>query len=176
MLNIFLYLFILIFASICKNGNHPYHVIHHNIKRYDKSNNNNTMNISSFEEKYPIVSIICCTARIQNIKNVINNFKRQTYNNLELLIMVDGFFQKARLKKLQDKKNISLEIISYSSVGRCLDFAQQKSKGTLIAKFDDDDYYGSKYIEKLVEEQKNTQAGLLLKLTRFAYFEKNHQP
>ncbi len=56
------------------------------------------------------------------------------------------------------------------SLGKCLNFAVDKSKYDIIAKFDDDDYYGPKYISDTIKAFESTDAKVVGKTTNFIYF------
>ena len=164
------------------------------IYSFDIHKNNNNNNISSFRlfyqkikinenkknlTKYPLVTLLTCTNRYYQWRNIINNYKRQTYPNIELLIIFDGKFFKNRieqiLKKNDHTKHVSITTISYTSIGNCLNHGIQKTKGTWIAKMDDDDYYGKDYITNLVEESKKISTLLFLKLSHFTYLEQKKE-
>lgn len=121
------------------------------------------------------VSIITCTNRSNYMSNIFDNYKRQNYNKKELIIILnnnklnnDDWKQKSKLYN-----NVRIfKLDENISLGYCYNFGVNKAKYDYIAKFDDDDYYGPKYLEETMKAFKNTQASIVGKGTYFVYFEK----
>src|SRR5690554_6781458 len=89
------------------------------------------------------VSIITCTNKPHVLNNILENFNRQDYLKKELVLVINN--DDIDLKKYQDKlekyKNVTVfKISEKNSLGKCLNFAVDKCKYNVIAKFDDDDY------------------------------------
>ncbi|MEY8304346.1 glycosyltransferase [Anaerosalibacter bizertensis] len=97
----------------------------------------------------PGVSIIVSTNRKDALNNILSNYIRQNYEKKELIIVInnnDIELEKWN-KKTENIKGVKVfELDEKFSLGRCLNFGISKSKYEYIAKFDDDDYYGPKYI------------------------------
>ncbi len=59
-------------------------------------------------------------------------------------------------------ENIKIYKLSENiSLGRCLNFGVNKAKFNIIAKFDDDDYYGPKYLSDSLKAFDETDAKLI---------------
>jgi glycosyltransferase involved in cell wall biosynthesis len=85
-------------------------------------------------EKNPLVSVIITTlpGREKLLERAVNSVKRQTYDNIEIIIQSDK-------GDVQEERNKGVE----------------KSKGVFIAFLDDDDEWNSSKIEAQVEYMKN---------------------
>lgn len=94
-------------------------------------------------------SIITVTNRDYCIENMINNFLRQEFNDKELIIVINN--DKINIDDIYKYINKELNIFVYklpekTALGTCLNFGVNKSNYNIIAKFDDDDYYGPYYL------------------------------
>lgn len=120
------------------------------------------------------VSIITCTNRKNYMANIFYNFQRQNFINKELIIILNS--NKLNLamwkEKVKEYDNIRVfQLDEKVSLGECLNFAIGISRHNLIAKFDDDDYYGSNYLNQAVSTIKKTNAHVVGKSTSYVYFE-----
>lgn len=116
-----------------------------------------------------MVSVITCTKRIALIPQIIRNFENQTIAEKELIIVIHGDLTE-QLDICQDNI-IILPFNQQKSLGECLNEAIKKSQFGIIAKFDDDDYYGPSYLKEAVSYLENNQADLVGKETIFVYFQ-----
>ncbi|WP_083238900.1 glycosyltransferase [Caloranaerobacter ferrireducens] len=124
---------------------------------------------------YPSVSIITCTMRPNYIDNVFNNYIRQNYEKKELIIILNNNDMDINLwkERASQYKNVKVfQLDEKTSLGECLNFGVRQSNNEIIAKFDDDDYYGPKYLRESVKAFSYTNAGLIGKAASFVYFEK----
>ncbi len=120
------------------------------------------------------VSIITATNNESFIVNIFDNFDRQTYKNKELIIIVNknGLNIDKYESKAKAYDNVSVYRIDESiSLGHCLNYAVSISKYPIIAKFDDDDYYGPKYLSHSVKAFKHTEASVVGKCSHLVYFQ-----
>ncbi|MTI66465.1 MAG: glycosyltransferase family 2 protein [Firmicutes bacterium] len=153
----------------CKND---FKKIISNYKTIDIKNNHSDNKNYKLKER-PKVSIILCTMRPNLIENVFNNYNRQTYENKEMIIILNS--NKLNLttwnKKANNFKNIKIfKVDEDITLGNCLNLGISKCKGDIIAKFDDDDYYGPLYLEDSIKEFEKTKASVIGKATSFIYF------
>lgn len=110
-------------------------------------------NSTSTQTVQNLVSIIVPTCRPQNIDLIIINVGRQSYFNLELIVVTQNYSneQITILKtKLNSLRNLAcFEIIEDNSccnLGVRLNNAIERANGSFIAKMDDDDIYFDHYI------------------------------
>lgn len=128
-------------------------------------------NSTSVENKG--ISIITCTNKLYSFDNILDNFNRQIFKEKELIIIINN----NRINDINWKNKISeyvniriFRLDENISLGNCLNFAVQKSIYPIIARFDDDDYYGSKYLSDSIKSFDNRNTKLVGKHTIYVYF------
>jgi len=120
------------------------------------------------------VSIIAATNKEKYIDNIFKNYKRQLYENKELIIILNNNkinIDKCRQKAAQYAAVKVFQIEERQDLSDCINFGVSKSSFDLIAKFDDDDYYGPYYLTEAIYAIKNSKAGVVGKSKYYAYFE-----
>ncbi|EOP57455.1 MULTISPECIES: glycosyltransferase [Bacillus cereus group] len=120
-----------------------------------------------------MVSIIAVTKRENFLENVFNNYERQRYKEKELIIILnnDAMDIDRWQNKAQDIENIRVfRLESSITLGECYNFAIPKTKYDCIAKFDDDDYYSSYYLEEAMKGLQVSGADMVGKSTIFIYY------
>jgi len=120
-------------------------------------------------------SIITITCRSQCIDNIIQNYIQQDFVNKELIVIINN--DKVNIesfnKYVKTYPNISIYKLSQqTSLGECLNFAIDKSNYDLIAKFDDDDYYGKFYLGEAYHAFLEKDCEVVGKFDAYYYFEK----
>lgn len=112
-----------------------------------------------------LISVITCTNKLNTLEFIINNFNKQTYKEKELILILQHIGQGETFKKLKkeyETKNIHLyyyDDIKYN-LGYCLNECVKLSKGSLIAKMDDDDYYSKFYLEHSLKQHLLSKADI----------------
>ena len=114
-----------------------------------------------------LVSVIISSYnRYDLLLNAIESIKKQTYKNIEIIVIDDGSSDDRYKNPIEDVIIINLEErnsrneLGYPSCGYVRNFGFKFSKGEYIAILDDDDYWLDTKIEKQVNILKET--GLLL--------------
>lgn len=119
------------------------------------------------------VSVICSTNRLNMFDNLLENFNRQNIEDKELIVVLNYLnpnFNNFN-KKITNMDNIKIYSLHPNySLGQCLNLGISKSKYPLIAKFDDDDYYGPMYLADSIQHFNSTDASVVGKATTFVYF------
>lgn len=152
--------------------NNSYRAVNKDISNIIKKRKSRKKN--SFE--YSGVSIITCTNQKNFFQNIIDNYDRQDIKNKELIIIInsDRINQSEWEEKIKSYKDIRIyKKDEKTSLGKCLNFGVSVAKYDYIAKFDDDDYYGPKYLSDTTKAFIMTGAGLVGKGATFVYFRKN---
>lgn len=121
------------------------------------------------------VSIITCTNKMNKCKNIIDNFNRQNHQKKELIIVLNN--NNLKIDKWRNNlckyDNLKINQLDQKvTLGECINFAIDKSKYPIIAKFDDDDYYGPDYLLDSIRSLEYTGADIVGKSNTFVYFEK----
>jgi cellulose synthase/poly-beta-1,6-N-acetylglucosamine synthase-like glycosyltransferase len=121
-----------------------------------------------------VVTIITCTIRPGYFKNLLNNYKRQRWRNKELIIILNKNSMSLRKYKRKVRKYKRVRVYKLPqryTLGRCLNYAIRRARGNIIAKFDDDDFYGARYLRESVRAIKRGKASIVGKHTSYIYFE-----
>lgn len=119
------------------------------------------------------ITVICCTNKKNSIKNILSNFLSQKYKAKELVIILNYDYPNLNSwrKKIKNYNNIHLfSLNSKYTLGECLNFGVEKARYPIIAKFDDDDYYGPEYLSEGIKALNDTDAALVGKYTTYVYF------
>lgn len=145
-------------------------------KQVNYKTNKVIKNVLDKNVELPRVSIVVCTMRPKYMNNVFSNYSRQMYDEKEMIIVLNN--NNMDLNKWKEKtkqyKNISVfQLDEKITLGNCLNYGINQSKHEIIAKFDDDDYYGPKYLLDSVKAFKYTDAGVVGKATSYVYFKKS---
>lgn len=128
------------------------------------------------------VSILMATMREHYIDRILENLGRQTYQNLELFIVTQGFSAqgvaklKAGLDKIQNIKYYQvLEINTEMTLGERLNKAAALATGEYLAKMDDDDFYFDNYLTDMVIPFSYGNFALVGKKEIFIYLESQNK-
>ncbi len=127
----------------------------------------------------PLVSIVLCTMRPHMIDRITENLTRQNYERIEIIVVAQGFShqQKERLANLlaSGRSNIErVEIVvddSARTLGERFNHGVSLSRGTYIAKMDDDDLYFENYLSDMMLPFSFGHYGLVGKKEIFMYLE-----
>ncbi len=118
------------------------------------------------------VSVIACTNRPKYMENIFENYHRQLYKDKELIIILNNnkMNKYKWISKSKDCPDISVfQVDEKKSLGYCLNYGITKAKYSIIAKLDDDDYYGPSYLTQAVKALK--YADVVGKYCTYVYFE-----
>lgn len=122
-----------------------------------------------------MVSVIACTIRDTMMENIFNNFNRQLWEEIELIIILnnDNMNRTMWEEKAGGYNHVSVyQLPQERTLGECLNFGIEKAKFDIVAKLDDDDYYSEYYLNEAIEIFNSTNAQLVGKGKSFMYFEK----
>jgi glycosyltransferase involved in cell wall biosynthesis len=120
-----------------------------------------------------MVSIITCTNREEFIDNVFKNYQQQTWQDKELIIVLnkDSMDIDKWIQKAMEYPNIYVyQLHERATLGDCLNFGVMRSNYEIIAKFDDDDYYGPNYISGAMDAFKHKEVLVAGKSSYYIYF------
>lgn len=115
------------------------------------------------------VWVLACSSRLRFINNVIDNFKRQTFEKKRLVIVENG----ESVSKFPDiGQDITLMSAKGVSTSKNIGLNYLKEKGNVFwTSFDEDDYYGPNYLEELVEN--SDKADIIGKTNSFIHFDED---
>lgn len=98
------------------------------------------------------VTAICVTKRPYFFKRIREMMSAQTYQNLRLIVVVHGDIDESALTIFNGMPNLRIirETDKERTLGECLNLALAQCETDLVAKIDDDDFYGPNYIRGCV--------------------------
>ncbi|CAM3895560.1 glycosyltransferase [Mesobacillus zeae] len=117
-----------------------------------------------------MVSIITSTNRPCFLQNIIRNFENQDIEEKELVLVLHGFTDNASDGVVDNPLIKLLYSPKEESLGTCLNEAIRHAKYNIIAKFDDDDYYGPRYLSEALKTMEEKDADIIGKQSLFIYF------
>lgn len=120
------------------------------------------------------ISIIASTNKPKYMNNIFKNYQRQDYNNKELIIILNNNIMDIKLWRKEAEKHENVKVFQVDEkkdLSDCINFGVSQSSADLIAKFDDDDYYGPNYLNEAIEAITSTKASVVGKSKYYAYFE-----
>ena len=122
------------------------------------------------------ITIVTCTKRPDAIYNILENYKRQEQRKKELIIILhNNSMDKNKWKEAaHGYTNVRIfRIDENRTLGECLNIGAKHANFEFVAKFDDDDYYGPKYLVDAFKVLKEVKADVIGKATSYVYFEKD---
>ena len=122
----------------------------------------------------PAVSVLTPTMRPENIEHCLENFRKQTYEDRELILILNNaeFDVGAIRRDAESIPNVQvLHVDGRTTLGDCLNRGVEAATGKYIAEMDDDDHYGERYLSDTVLAASFSDAEIVGKGVYFVYFE-----
>ena len=124
----------------------------------------------------PSVSVLMPTMRPENVARCLENFSKQTYAQKELvLILNNAEFDLDAVRRdagaIPDVQVLHVE--GPTTLGECLNMGVEAASGDYVAKMDDDDLYGERYLSDAVLAALFSEAEVVGKGAFFTYFEES---
>ena len=132
---------------------------------------------SSVSIQQPSVSVIIATCRPENVERAVANFKRQCYKMKELLLVLNNatFDMNAVRAQVGDIDHVHvMEIRGTPTLGECFNRGVDAASGDYVAKMDDDDRYGERYLADIMLAAGFSEADILGKGTYFVHVERKN--
>lgn len=145
-------------------------------KNSTKVNSNNICLSKINNNSLPKVTVVVNTMREHSLENVFENYDRQLYTESEMIIVLNNNCMNLKSWRVEASKHKKVRVYQLDediTAGSCLNFAISKAKCDIIVKFDDDDYYGPKYLYSIVQAFNRTNADIVGKAASFVYFKKS---
>ena len=124
----------------------------------------------------PLVSVLLATRRPDRVAAAIASVAAQTYPRVELVLAAHGHgFDHARLEALAAGSSMDARVLAVPAglvLGEVLNEALGHSRGELVTKFDDDDFYGPEHVWDLVLAHEYSRASLVGKAAEYVYLER----
>jgi len=116
---------------------------------------------------WPSVSLVLVTNRVRHLHAIVEMLAKQTYPNLELVLLTHGFelddHIRERLSELPFPA-LTRSAAQALNLGEVLMVASSLASGELITKIDDDDFYGPEHVWDLVTARMFSGAQLIGKV------------
>ena len=123
----------------------------------------------------PTVTIISSTIRPSLVERVVEQASRQKDVKVQLALLTHGFdADQQRMHSLAAAAGIDLKLIAgrpEATLGENLNQLVDQADGDIIAKFDDDDYYGPHYLSDALYALEFSRAQLVGKQARYMRLE-----
>ena len=120
------------------------------------------------------VALICVTNRPENTSLMLGNLNRQFAPNREVVLVLNApdFDESTIRRALQTFSRVTiLERSPEVPLGQCLNTAMANTDARVVAKFDDDDCYGTNYLDDMVSALSWSGAAVVGKHSYLAYLE-----
>ncbi|BCW46626.1 glycosyltransferase [Arthrobacter sp. StoSoilB5] len=120
------------------------------------------------------VSALVSTIRPQQLEHVFSTVASQRGVDVELVLLTHGFTpETSTIEGLREKYNVPkltlLEAPESLSLGACLNLCVAASKGSVLTKMDDDDYYGPDYLKDQLNALMYSGADVVGKFAHFMF-------
>ena len=158
-----------------KEGHLAYRYVHENhTYRHRMKEVFRRTGLEALFPKQPTVSVLMPTKRPENVARCLDNFKKQSYAEKELiLILNNALFDLDTIRRdVESVPNVQvLHVDGRTTLGDCLNRGVDAASGEYIAKMDDDDHYGEHYLSDSVLAASFSDAEIVGKGLFFVYFE-----
>ncbi|WP_052504404.1 glycosyltransferase [Rossellomorea aquimaris] len=119
------------------------------------------------------ISIVACTNKHWFMDNIFTNYDRQLLQEKELIIILNS--DSLKLEEWKERashyENVQVyQLPEKTSLGSCLNYGTHKAKYKYVAKWDDDDHYGSYFLAEALKAFEETNADIVGKWSGYIYF------
>ncbi len=130
--------------------------------------------LESLASGQPSVSVLMPTMRPENVARCLDNFVKQAYRDKELILILNNaeFDLDAIQRDVELIPNAQvLHVEGRPTLGDCLNRGVEAASGKYIAKMDDDDLYGERYLSDSILAASFSDAEIVGKGMHFVYLE-----
>ncbi len=121
----------------------------------------------------PLVSVLLATRRPHRVSAAVEAVASQKYPRVELVLAMHGEgFDAGEIDELLESVDLAATAVPVAAerpLGAVLNAAVAESTGTLLTKFDDDDFYGPEHLWDLVLAHEYSGAALVGKAAEYVY-------
>ena len=158
-----------------REGHLAYRFVHENhTYRHRMDEVFRRVGLESLVSEQPSVSVLMPTMRPENVVRCLDNFKKQAYTEKELILILNNAeFDLDAIRKHTDLiPNVQvIHVDGRTTLGDCLNRGVEAASGKYVAKMDDDDLYGERYLTDSVLAASFSDAEVVGKGTHFVYLE-----
>lgn len=121
----------------------------------------------------PSVSVLAVTKRPSQLDHLLQQVAQQVDVDIQLVVVAHGWPPPTDLADTAKNMGIArvtvAEVISYDSLGKCLNRAVDLAVHEYVAKFDDDDVYGPHYLADQIAALRYSGADVVGKRAHYMY-------
>jgi cellulose synthase/poly-beta-1,6-N-acetylglucosamine synthase-like glycosyltransferase len=143
---------------------------------YEQQNRKEVLEMSnpriSAKSGLPGITVVTCTNRPHFLRHMFLNYLRQKWPNKEWIIVLnlDGPYIGKFQRMASRFGNIRVyQLPGRYTLGRCLNFASERSRYAYITKMDDDEYYARDYLTEIMRSFRTSKADVVGKRTYFIH-------
>jgi glycosyltransferase involved in cell wall biosynthesis len=125
-------------------------------------------------EEYPLASVIVPTKRPELIPSCLDKFRNQNYPNKELIIAIntDAVDMEAVRGQVSEFPDVRVyQMHQEKNIGICLNVGVNQASGKYWFKMDDDDFYGTHYLQDMIHLCDTADFHIMGKPRGFIYME-----
>ena len=158
-----------------REGHLAYRFVHENhTYRHRVADLFQKVGIGPINHEKPSVSVLMPTMRPQNVLRCLDNFQKQDYPERELILILNNAeFDLGEIRREAERiPNVQvLHVEGRTSLGDCLNRGVEAASGEYVAKMDDDDIYGERYLSDSVLAATFSGAEVVGKGMHFVFLE-----
>lgn len=126
--------------------------------------------------RWPLIDIMVATKRPQKLESLFANLGRQTYPNFRVSLVAHGVdLDEAAVKDHAETSGVRLETVMTVPedviLGEVFNIGFAQTEAPIVAKMDDDDFYGAEYLWDLYSALDFSGAEVAGKWAHYAYLE-----
>ena len=127
-------------------------------------------------DRTPPVDVMVATMRPHRLENLLDNLGRQTYPNTRLFLVTHGVeFDAVKVRDLADERGVEVAGVWSEPgdvvLGEVFNRGFSRTEAKLVAKMDDDDYYGAEYLWDLISAKDASGADVAGKWAHYVHLE-----
>lgn len=135
------------------------------------------LGLPAVERSRPSVAVICVSRRPERIAHVASQIMAQCCENVEVVVVCDASQREEEVRRVfSTHRHLTVLMSSpQTSLAQATNLALASTAADIIAKFDDDDYYGPNYLADALLAFDYSVAAVVGKASHFVHLEASNQ-
>ena len=158
-----------------REGHMAYRYVHENhTYRHRMDEVFRTIGLETLDSEQPSVSVVTANMRPENVERRLDNFKKQTYENKELILVLNSADSDLDAIRRDAERIPNVQVLhagDRATLGDCLNRGVEAASGKYIALMNDEDYYGNLYLSDHVLAASFSHAQIVGKGMYYVHFE-----
>jgi hypothetical protein len=120
----------------------------------------------------PVVGLLLVSNRPDRLSSALTGLAAQEYPRVRLVVGLHGEHDRGQVRAALDENQLEAELLSFDSgrpLGWCLNAAAEASPSDVLAKIDDDDLYGPRYLSEAISAMLYSGADMVGKASTHVY-------